>query len=213
MFSRSVPELNNSQKELQRLVFARTKPGADKEKIDAQIWDKFGEEWCVMFTDLSGFSRGTEKFGIIHFLQVILESQRIMFPLIEDHNGIVIKTEGDSLLVIFNRPDEALVFCKKVHEVLHKYNETMSDEEKILLCIGLGYGKILNLGYDDVFGAEVNAASKLGEDTAVAWEVLVTDSFVEAVKDSKAAKDFRFEKIDFIPPGAKAAYKAVLITD
>jgi hypothetical protein len=31
-----------------------------------------------------------------------------------------------------------------------------------------------NSGDDDVFGAEVNAASKLGEDTAKAWEILVT---------------------------------------
>jgi hypothetical protein len=52
----------------------------DKENIDARIWDLFGEEWCVMFTDLSGFSRGVAKFGIIHFLQTIYESERILIP-------------------------------------------------------------------------------------------------------------------------------------
>lgn len=209
MFTRTIPELNNAQKELNRLILARTEPNADKEKIDEEIWEKFGENWCVMFTDLSGFSRGTEKFGIIHFIQVIMESERIMFPMIQDYNGIVIKVEGDSLLVIFTRPEKALEFCKEIHQVLHEYNKSVSDEEKILLCIGLGYGKILNLGYDDVFGAEVNAASKLGEDTAKSWEILVTDSFYENVKDSKIAKEYNFEKIDFIPPGAKAAYNAV----
>ncbi|MBR6079080.1 MAG: hypothetical protein IKP60_02850 [Treponema sp.] len=53
----------------------RLEPGADKEKIDRRIWNSFGEKWCVMFTDLSGFSRGTEKFGIIHFMQIIFESE------------------------------------------------------------------------------------------------------------------------------------------
>ena len=28
--------------------------GADKEAIDREIWETFGEEWCVMATDLAG---------------------------------------------------------------------------------------------------------------------------------------------------------------
>ena len=31
--------------------------------------------WCVMATDLSGFSRGVAEYGIIHFLQTIFESE------------------------------------------------------------------------------------------------------------------------------------------
>jgi class 3 adenylate cyclase len=54
-----------------------------------------------MFTDLSGFSRNVAKFGIIHFLQTIYESERLLIPIIEDHDGILLKAEGDSLLVIF----------------------------------------------------------------------------------------------------------------
>ena len=39
---------------------------ADLARIDQRIWDLFGEEWAVMFTDLAGFSRQVEAFGIIH---------------------------------------------------------------------------------------------------------------------------------------------------
>ncbi len=42
-----------SEDRLTRLIEERLKPGADKEKIDGRIWDLFGEEWCVMFTDLA----------------------------------------------------------------------------------------------------------------------------------------------------------------
>ncbi|MBO7639938.1 MAG: hypothetical protein J6S91_13290, partial [Treponema sp.] len=78
-----------------------------------------------------------------------------------------------------------------------------------LLCVGLGYGDILNIGYADVFGAEVNAASKLGEDTAKAWEILVTDNVKKEIEKFSGDKDLScdFEQIDFIPPGAKLAYK------
>src|SRR5260221_12418859 len=92
-----------SQDRLEKLIEARLKPDADKEQIDARIWDLFGEEWAVMFTDLSGFSRNAAQFGIIHFLQVIFESQRLFVPCIEQHDGILLKLEGDSMLVIFRK--------------------------------------------------------------------------------------------------------------
>ena len=195
------------QKRLESLMAARLVPNADKENIDKRICEK----WCVMFTDLSGFSRGTEKFGIIHFMQIIFESERLILPIIENFDGFLIKSEGDSLLVLFKRPEKALLCCKKIHEVLHEYNKTKSEEEQILFCVGLGYGDILNIGYADVFGAEVNAASKLGEDTAKAWEILVTENVKNEIEqlDEKEIRSLEFLPIDFIPPGAKGAYKVI----
>ena len=200
---------SSPQKRLENLMAARLVPGADKEKIDKRIWDSFGEKWCVMFTDLSGFSRGTEKFGIIHFMQIIFETERLVLPIIDDFDGLLIKSEGDSLLVLFKHPEKALLCCKKIHEVLHEYNKTKSEEEQILFCVGLGYGDILNIGYADVFGAEVNAASKLGEDTAKECEILVTENVKNEVTQTTVNTDMNlnFEPIDFIPPGAKGAYK------
>ena len=192
---------------LEKLIQERLKPGADKEKIDRRIWDLFGEDWCIMFTDLSGFSRGVAKFGIIHFLQTIFESERLVIPIIEDYDGILLKTEGDSLLVIFRNVDKAINCCFKIHEVLHEYNKDKNPEEHVIICIGLGYGKVLRIGDADVFGAEVNAASKLGEDTAGAWEILVTDN----VKNKMGNKDgMNFEELEEAPPGAEKAFKIVL---
>ncbi len=49
--------MSASQDRLEHLIANRLEPGANKEQIDARIWDLFGEEWAVMFTDLAGFSR------------------------------------------------------------------------------------------------------------------------------------------------------------
>jgi len=199
-----------SEDRLGRLIEARLAPGADKENIDARIWDLFGEEWCVMFTDLSGFSLGVAKFGIIHFLQTIYESERILIPVIEDHDGILLKVEGDSFLVIFRNVRKALQAAVYMQRVLKTYNADRIEEEKVLLCVGLGFGKMLSIGDTDVFGAEVNAASKLGEDTAKAWEILVT----EAVKEAAGKlPDLAFEEIDEIPPGAGRAYRTLYSID
>lgn len=178
-----------SEDRLLKLIQERLQPGANKAAIDKRIWDLFGEEWCVMFTDLSGFSRGVAEFGIIHFLQVILESQRVLIPVIEAHDGILLKTEGDSFLVIFRRVESGINAAIDMQRTLEAYNVDKSDAEKVLLCVGLGFGKILRIGDTDVFGAEVNAASKLGEDTAKAWEIIVT----EAVKVAASSHEgFRF---------------------
>lgn len=193
-----------SEDRLEKLIEERLRPGADKKTIDERIWDLFGEDWCVMFTDLSGFSRGVAKFGIIHFLQTIYESERLLIPVIEDNDGILLKVEGDSFLVIFRNVKKALQCCISMQRTLKEYNENKPDEEKVLLCVGLGFGPMLRIGDTDVFGAEVNAASKLGEDTAEAWEVLVTKAVRDRAKDMP---DISFEEIADVPPGAEQAFR------
>ncbi|MBL8992375.1 MAG: adenylate/guanylate cyclase domain-containing protein [Spirochaetia bacterium] len=196
-----------SEARLANLIADRLKPGADKEKIDRRIWDLFGEEWAVMFTDLSGFSRGVAKFGIIHFLQTIHESERLLIPVIEEHDGILLKVEGDSFLVIFRRAARALECSLRMLSILEQYNKEKPDEEKVLLCVGLGFGRMLRIGDADVFGAEVNAASKLGEDTAEAREILVT----EAVwKETQNVSGLFFEELKEVPSGVGKAFRVLV---
>ncbi len=194
------------EERLEKLIHQRTLPGADKEKIDKQIWDLFGEEWSVMFTDLSGFSRNVAKFGIIHFLVTIHEAERLLTPVIEDHGGIILKVEGDSFLIIFRKSINALECAVNMQRTLVLYNVDKLPEEKVLLGVGLGHGHMLRIGDSDVFGAEVNAASKLGEDTAKAGEILATDALRE-----KVIKIYPegWEKLEEVPSGATGAWKYI----
>lgn len=201
--------ISASEERLSCLIEDRMRPGADKALIDQRIWDLFGETWCVMFTDLVGFSRAVETFGITHFLQSIYVAETELVPLIDEHDGILLKSEGDSMLVIFRNPNKALTCAVEMQRHLHRYNAGAVDADDVLLCVGLGYGHLLKIGDADVFGAQVNAASKLGEDTAKAQEILVTDGF----KDALLAPKYGFEPIDVVPPGAKAAFKVLYDLD
>jgi class 3 adenylate cyclase len=194
--------LSASEDRIEKLIAERLTLGADKAKIDARIWDLFGEDWAVMFTDLSGFSSGVASFGIIHFLQIIHESQRILIPSIDRHDGILLKMEGDSMLVIFRNVTKAVECALEMQRICADYSATHEPAEQIRLSVGLGLGRMLRIGDRDVFGAEVNAASRLGEDIAGAGEILVTD----AVRCATAEK-YRFTPIDEAPSGAKAAFR------
>ncbi len=136
-----------------------------------------------MFTDLSGFSRMTADFGITHFLQVTHESHRLMLSIIEAFDGILLKIETDSLLVIFRSLVRSMQCALEIQSSTGEYNQERSENERLHLCIGLGYGDMLRVGDQDVFGYEVNAASRLGEDTADRGEILVTPAFRDAVDE------------------------------
>ena len=204
-----------SKTALDRLISQRLQPDADRDTIDAGIRARFEETWAVAFTDLVGFSRRTEEFGIIHFLSVIYRKGELLKPVVEDHAGLLLKEEADSWLILFRDPVvalEAMIACQHTCEA---FNVGQPEEDQVQLCVGLGYGPLLKVGDDDVWGAEVNFASKLGEDIARRGEILLTDDFTAAVdgklegvtferaSDNAGSLDLQFHRTLYSAPGAR----------
>ena len=170
------------------MLAVRNKPDADRAAIDALIYQRFGCTKAVVFTDLVGFSRRVEEFGILHFLQLIQESEALFLPLIKLHGGRFLKRDGDSLLVLFDLPTDALGAGLAMIDAVAAVNPYRAPEERIEVCIGMGYGDVLLIDDADVWGAEVNAASKLGEEIAHGGELLATEGFRYAVPDAQFAE-------------------------
>lgn len=168
---------------------------------DEAIWQAYGETWCIMATDLSGFSRGVADHGILHYLRIIQESERLLVPVIERHQGQRLKVEGDSLFVIFERVQDALNAAIEMQRATRAWNAGKPRRDQLLLGIGLGYGRVVRVAPADVYGNEVNSACILGETFAGGYEILVT----QAVRDQ--APEQRFERIEHVPPGAGGAYR------
>lgn len=184
-----MPDRDNPQAaELAHLLELRRAEGADRAAVEAAIHRRFGRRRTVLFTDLVGFSRAVEAFGIVHFLQLIYESEKLFLPRIDRHGGRVLKREGDSLLALFETPVEALACAEALHGACREHNRGAGEAERLEVCIGLGDGEVLCIGDHEVWGAEVNAAAKLGEDIARGGETLVTES----VRAAGAAGGYRF---------------------
>jgi adenylate cyclase len=186
------------------LVAERSRPGTNIEALDQRIWDTFGETWAVMFTDLAGFSRQVEKFGILHFLQVIHEHKQWLTPVMARYGGLLIKMEADSFIVLFRRTEQAVRCAVDMQAEVARANAARLPETEVLLCIGIGYGEMLRIGEVDVFGREVNAASKLGEDIATAREILLTEA---AVDSAGALEGLSFEPIAATVAGSERNYR------
>lgn len=199
-------ELKGSSARLWNLIAERARPGADVGAIDRRIWDLFGEEWAILFTDLAGFSRNVVEFGILHFLEIIYEQRRALLPIVAAHDGLLVKSDADSFLVLFRRADRALDCALEMQAECDRINRDRPPERRVLLCAGIGFGPILRVGDADAWGREVNAASKLGEDTASAGEVLVTEAVRAAIGDGAGVT---LEPIGTVLASGGAAYRVL----
>lgn len=157
--------------------------------IDQEIWQKYGGEWCVMYTDLSGFSRSAYQRGILHTLSIIHAFRSLAVPIITVHGGLVMKTEGDSLIVLFDHVIDALHSALEIKTSLTRFSELHGDLEIFNAC-GIGYGSILKLGAHELYGLEVNLASKLGEDIGTGDDILLTEA---AKNQIEGLPEWRYE--------------------
>jgi len=135
---------------------------------------------AVVFTDTADFTLRTARDGILHFLMVFDRLVAAARPALARVGGDVVKVEGDSLLVRF---DDATAACRGVDALescLRRLNGGKPESEQLLFSYGVGYGDVLDLE-EDLFGLEVNLASKLGEDLAEPGEALLTPAAAAAL--------------------------------
>lgn len=153
------------------------------EEIDAKIRKKFEQERSIFVLDMSGFSRTVQRYGLIHYLAMIHRMQRVVAPVIEKMGGYVVKFEADNCFAAFPDPDKALGAALQIKHDLDVVNLVTEDSSDVHISIGIGFGPIL-LFCDDMFGNEMNLASKLGEDLAERDEIFLTEAARDALKSS-----------------------------
>ena len=84
------------------------------------------------------------------------------------------ETEADNLFCLFGTVEGAVRAGKEIGERLDAANVVLPEDRRLYAAIGIGYGRVLNVEDEDIYGDEVNLASKLGEDVAKMGEILLT---------------------------------------
>jgi len=107
---------------------------------------------------------------------------------------------------LFKKPSAAVACAIAMQKACATTNARRTPEEQIVLCVGVGHGRLLKIGDDDVFGHEVNLASKLGEDTAQSNEILATPAAREAAGDVAGV---RWEEVRAEYAGEVLCWRAV----
>jgi adenylate cyclase len=175
--------MNVIKTELGQLLQERNERPERSAEIDRQIHERFARTSAVMVLDMSGFSRLTIQHGIVHFLAMIHRMSSIAVPVIEEYKGSLIKLEADNIFAVFPDVDVTVEACIDMMKRLAAANMMLPEEMDLYAKFGIGYGEILivegadiNVEGRDMFGTEVNLASKLGEDLAERGEILLTEA-------------------------------------
>lgn len=157
------------------IKFAKAEDKKLQDEIEKTLWSEFGTTGAVLVMDMSGFSRLTQKYGIVHYLSMVKRMQLTSQPIIEQLGGQVVKFEADNCFAMFTDVLSAVRAAIRMDTAFEAINRFTEDEFDIRVSVGIDYGGILLIGGPDYFGETVNAASKLGEDVAGPGEILLTE--------------------------------------
>lgn len=158
-------------------------PAARRGTLDCSTYPRLFHRHAIVYTDTADFTLRTARDGILHFLMVFARAVARVEPVLARHGGKLVKVEADSLLMRFPDVKAACRGVDTVEAVLRRLNRRRAAAEQLRFSYGIGYGDVLDLE-GDLFGLEVNLASKLGEDLARPGEALLTPTAAAALDPS-----------------------------
>jgi len=115
---------------------------------------------AILAADVAGYSRliGADEGGTLARLKAI--RAELIDPTIASHNGRLVKTTGDGLLVEFGSVVDALRCATQVQAGMNARNAPVSSDKRIDLRIGIHQGDVV-VEDGDILGDGVNIAARL----------------------------------------------------
>jgi adenylate cyclase len=143
---------------------------------------------AILAGDVAGYSRlmGVDEVGTLAALKA--HRQEAIDPKLARHNGRVVKTTGDGILIEFPSVVDAVQCAVEIQEDIRARNAAIAPEKRIEFRIGINVGDIIVEGAD-VFGDGVNIAARL-EQLAEPGGICISRAAYEQVRDKL---DFKFE--------------------
>jgi class 3 adenylate cyclase len=140
-------------------------------------------EVTILFSDIKGSTSYFERHGDAKGLAMVQHHNKLLFPVVENAGGRVVKTIGDAIMACFKDPVAAIRAAIQMQKVLAEDRATKDDEED---CISIRVALHKGLGIEkdnDIYGDVVNAASKV-QQQASPDQILITDVLLDAARQA-----------------------------
>ena len=152
-------------------------------EIEREIFERYQDHCAVLVLDSSGFTRLTQTHGIIHFLALVVDMRSRLLPVFQQHGALMVWFEADNLYAVFPEALPAVQAALAAQLTMAEANNNRSEEERLDICVGIGAGRLLRIGTENIYGHQMNLASKLGEDCAESGDVLITEDAWNEIAD------------------------------
>jgi len=145
---------------------------------------------AIFAADMVGYSRLMEADEEETIARQKAYRKELIDPKISEHDGRIVKTTGDGLLVEFASVVDAVRCAVEVQQSMVEREADVPDDGRIRYRIGVNLGDIV-VADDDVFGDGVNVAARL-EALAKPGEVLISGTAFDHLK-KKLEYGYRFQ--------------------
>ena len=135
---------------------------------------------AIVAADMVSYSRLMEadETGTLAALKAL--RRELIDPTIAAHNGRIVKTTGDGMLVEFASVVDAVVSAVTIQRAMLTRNEAVPEDRRIQFRIGINLGDIIIDG-DDIYGDGVNIAARL-EQLAEPGGVCISGTIYDQLK-------------------------------
>ncbi len=141
----------------------------------------------VMFADVAGSTAMYENMGDELARERISKALNTLISISRRHNGQLVKTIGDEILVYFTDVDMAVHAARAIQETME--DDRSPETIGVSIRIGMQYGSAI-LENDDIFGDTVNVASRIAS-MAKARQILCTQEIAFMVKGADLSNAMR----------------------
>lgn len=168
---------------------------AERDRLEALFHKKFTKVITVMFTDLKGSTAITEAEGNLAVREVMKKHNDMLSPILEKHQGILVKTMGDGTMSYFYKAQDAARAASEFQQTLKEYNATQKPKIPIIITTGIHTGEGI-VEKDDIYGDVVNVAARF-DAQAQANEICVSEETFNALEDKAEiyCRYFRMAKL------------------
>ena len=135
------------------------------------------KERAILFADVSGSTALYELLGDKPAAKAIDACLGALKEVISARDGVVVKTIGDELMVVFNNPDAACEAAREMQQRMASWPPTAG--AKLAIRIGFHFGLVLE-DKGDFWGDGVNTAARLAG-LAKAGQILTTGATANAL--------------------------------
>lgn len=115
---------------------------------------------AIVFTDIENFTHRTSNQTLEQNKLLLQKHDSLLSPIFKAFGGRIIKSIGDSFLVAFESPTQAVLSGVAIQDKVWAHNRTVSETEQFNVRVAVNVGEV-RLDSDDIFGEPVNIASRL----------------------------------------------------
>ncbi len=145
----------------------------------------------ILFVDLVEYTQRTTQLKREEFSRLHDTFDRLTKPILQQHQGNIIKKIGDAFLVTFESPTNAVLCGMKLQEKFAEYNEQYheqyheqhQEEKPLQIRVALDSGEVL-VRDNDVYGDPVNIAARV-EGIAEPGEVYFTEAVYRSINKNE----------------------------